>query len=187
MQLFSSLIHLWDIKTITNILCLHARIHCEVCIMLIKDYFTVDVNRINGVMLSVLASRVVNRGFEHRSGQTKSICCFSAALRRKSKDWLARNQDNVSEMGDMSIRGLLFQWACTIKSQLSVLVQYKAHLIIISLKINLFLPWYSWQIAELALKNSHSLYCDKGRSYENWVFPCFYPCFRWIVLFSYHL
>ena len=38
------------------------------------------------------------------SGQTKDytivICCFSAkhaALRRKSKDWLARNQDNVSE------------------------------------------------------------------------------------------
>jgi hypothetical protein len=38
-------------------------------------------------------------------------CCFSAkqaALRRKSKDWLARNQDNMSEWGDMSIRGLLF-------------------------------------------------------------------------------
>ena len=35
-----------------------------------------------------------------------SICCFStkhAVLRRKSKDWLARNQDNVSEWGDMSI------------------------------------------------------------------------------------
>jgi hypothetical protein len=38
-----------------------------------------------------------------RSGKTKDykigICCFSAkhaALRRKSKDWLARNQDNVS-------------------------------------------------------------------------------------------
>ena len=29
-------------------------------------------------------------------------------LRRKSKDWLARNQDNVSEWGDMSTRGLLF-------------------------------------------------------------------------------
>jgi hypothetical protein len=28
---------------------------------------------------------------------------------RKSKDWLARNQDNVSEWGDISIRGLLFQ------------------------------------------------------------------------------
>jgi len=44
-------------------------------------------------------------------GQTKDykigICCFSAkheALRRKSKDWLARNQDNVSEWGDMSVR-----------------------------------------------------------------------------------
>jgi len=40
------------------------------------------------------------------------IYCFSAkyaALRRKSKDGWARNQDNVSEWGDMSIRGLLFQ------------------------------------------------------------------------------
>ena len=54
-------------------------------------------------MVSVLASRVVDRGLELRSGQTKDykigICCFStkhAALRRKSKDWLARNQNNVS-------------------------------------------------------------------------------------------
>jgi hypothetical protein len=30
-------------------------------------------------------------------------------FRKKSKDWLARNHDNVSEWGDMSIRGLLFQ------------------------------------------------------------------------------
>jgi len=59
---------------------------------------------------------VVDRGFEHRSGQTKDykigICCFStkhAALRRKCKDWLAWNQNNVSEWSDMSIRGLLFQ------------------------------------------------------------------------------
>jgi hypothetical protein len=35
---------------------------------------------------------------------------------------LIRNQDNVSEWGDMSIRGLLFQWASTIKIQLSVFV-----------------------------------------------------------------
>jgi hypothetical protein len=49
-------------------------------------------------------------------GQTKDykigICCFStkqAALRRKSKDWLAWNQDNVSKWGDMPTRGLLFQ------------------------------------------------------------------------------
>jgi hypothetical protein len=46
-----------------------------------------------------------------RLGQTKdyniSICCLSAkhaALRRKVKDWLARNQDNVSEWANMSIR-----------------------------------------------------------------------------------
>jgi hypothetical protein len=41
------------------------------------------------------------------------MCYFSskhAAVRRKSKDWLARNQDNVSEQSDMSTNGLLFQW-----------------------------------------------------------------------------
>ena len=77
----------------------------------------------------MLASSVVDRGFELKSGQTKDynigICCFSskyATLRRKSNDWLAKNQDNVSECDDMSIRGLLFQWASTIKMQLSVLV-----------------------------------------------------------------
>jgi len=64
-------------------------------------------------MGSVLS--VVNHGFEPRSGQSKDykigICCFSAkhaALRRKSKDWLARNQDDVSKWGNMSIRELLF-------------------------------------------------------------------------------
>jgi hypothetical protein len=69
-----------------------------------------------GVMVGVLASSAVDRGFEPRSGQTKDykigICCFStkhAALRRKSKDWLARNQNNVSEWSDMSTRELLFQ------------------------------------------------------------------------------
>jgi hypothetical protein len=71
----------------------------------------------------------VERGFEPRSGQTKhykiSICCFFAKhtpLRRNSKDWLPRNQDNVSKLGSISICGLLFQWACSIESQLSVMV-----------------------------------------------------------------
>jgi hypothetical protein len=66
-------------------------------------------------MVGVFASSAVDRGFEPRSGQTKDykigICCFSAkhaALRRNNKDWLARNQDNVSEWSDMSTRGLLF-------------------------------------------------------------------------------
>ncbi len=84
-------------------------------------------NCIDGVMVSVLASSAVDRGFEPRSGQTKdykiSICCFSvkhSALKRKSKNWLA--QDNVSEWSDMSTHRLLFQWASTVKIQLSVLV-----------------------------------------------------------------
>ena len=67
-------------------------------------------------MVSVLASSAVDCRFEPRSGQAKDnetgICCFSAkhaALRIKGNDWLVRNQNNVSEWGDMSIRGLLFQ------------------------------------------------------------------------------
>ena len=67
-------------------------------------------------MVNVLALSVVDRGFKPRLGQTKDykigVCCFSvkhAALRRKGNDWLARNQDNVSKWGNMSIHGLLFQ------------------------------------------------------------------------------
>jgi hypothetical protein len=67
-------------------------------------------------MVSMLTLSVVDHGFEPQSGQTKDykigICCFSArhiALRRKNKNWLARNQNNVSEWSDMSTRGLLFQ------------------------------------------------------------------------------
>jgi hypothetical protein len=40
------------------------------------------INRIGGVMVNVFASRVVDRGFELQSGQTKEckigICCFSS-------------------------------------------------------------------------------------------------------------
>jgi hypothetical protein len=53
---------------------------------------------------------------ESRSGQTKdyqltfvAYITKHADIRRKSKDWLARNQDNVSEWSNMYIRGLLFQ------------------------------------------------------------------------------
>ena len=78
-------------------------------------------------MVSMLASVAVDRGIELRSGQTKDYAigiCLSkyAALRRKIKERLARNQDNVSEWGDMSIRGLLLQLANTIKVHLFLLV-----------------------------------------------------------------
>jgi len=59
-------------------------------------------------MVSVLGSSAVDRVQpDYKIG----ICCFSAkhaALRRKSKDWVARNQNNVSKWGDMSIHRLLF-------------------------------------------------------------------------------
>jgi hypothetical protein len=64
---------------------------------------TCNKNHIGGVMVVVYALSAVDCGFETRLGQTKNyhigICCFSAmhaTLRRKGKDWLARNQDNVS-------------------------------------------------------------------------------------------
>ena len=82
--------------------------------MLNMNYLPCDC--IGGVMVSALEVSAVDRGFKPRSGQTKDykigICCFSAkhaALRRKSKDWFSRNQDNVSEWSDMSIPRLLSQ------------------------------------------------------------------------------
>jgi hypothetical protein len=55
-------------------------------------------------MVSMLVSSAVDRGFNHGRVKPKTnkigICCIStehAALRRKSQDWLARSQDNVSK------------------------------------------------------------------------------------------
>jgi hypothetical protein len=81
-------------------------------------------------MVKVLPSSMVDRWLlESRSGQTLDyeigICCLSAnhiAIKRKSKDWLARNQDNMSGWDNMSIRGLLFQWATSMQIQLNVLI-----------------------------------------------------------------
>jgi hypothetical protein len=79
-------------------------------------------------MVRVLASCVISRGFEPRSGQTRDytigICCFSAKhadLRSKNKDWLAQNQDTkyMSKWSDMSTYGLLFRWASSLVLQKS--------------------------------------------------------------------
>ena len=73
------------------------------------------LNRIGGVMVSVIASSVVDRQFKPWLGQTKDyvigmyfLSAKYAALRSKSKERLARNQNDVSEWSDMSTRGLLF-------------------------------------------------------------------------------
>ena len=66
-------------------------------------------------MVSVLVLSAVDLGFEPRSDKpndyaigTCGLSAKHAALKKKSKDWLDRNQDNVSESGGMDIRGLLF-------------------------------------------------------------------------------
>jgi hypothetical protein len=76
-------------------------------------------------MVRILASSAVDRWHEPQSGHTEDykigMCWFSAkhaVLTRIAQTcW-----DNVFKWGDMSIRGLLFQWASTIKIKLSVLV-----------------------------------------------------------------
>ena len=118
---------------------------------------------ISGVMVSVLVSSTVDREFEPWSGQTKHykicICCFSAkhaALKKKSKDWLAQNRDNVSGLGNMSTHGLLFQWASTIKIQLSILIANTKQTSSSS-HWKLTCSGHDIKIAELALNNNHSL------------------------------
>ena len=59
---------------------------------------------------------MVDHGFESDHVKTTITMIFVVSpltlyvsLRRKSKDWLALNQDNVSTWSDISTRGLLFQ------------------------------------------------------------------------------
>ena len=69
-------------------------------------------------MVSVFASSAIGHGFKPLLGQIKDYAIvfgflhFSAkhtVLISRSKDWLARNQNNASEWSDMSIHGVLFQ------------------------------------------------------------------------------
>ena len=84
--------------------------------MSLIDYPLDISNHIGGIIVIVLASSAVDRGFEPRSSQAKdyniSMCCFSAkqeALMSKSNKLLISNKDNVLKWSDMSTRGLLFR------------------------------------------------------------------------------
>ena len=61
-----------------------------------------------GVMANMLASSAVDHGYEPLSGQTKdqNWNFFASRLNMQNKDWLVRNQDNVSDWGDMVFHGL---------------------------------------------------------------------------------
>ena len=63
------------------------------------------------VMVSMLASRAIDCGFESMSVKLKTIkLVFSASpLRSKSNDWLVLYQDHVSKCNNMPTCGLLFQ------------------------------------------------------------------------------
>ena len=90
----------------------------------VDDSSDLAVDKINGLLESFMGINDTELGkisFERvclytRSSQTKDykigICCLSAkhiVLRRKSRDWLACNQNNVFKWSYMSTHGLLFQ------------------------------------------------------------------------------
>ena len=83
------------------------------CVCACTPNFNTIKIKLEFMCICVKCNGAVDIGFEPRSGKTKEyyicMCCFlakHAALKRKSKYLLARNQDNVSEMGNMSIHGL---------------------------------------------------------------------------------
>ena len=80
--------------------------------VLLNSYFEVYISiwfrqkRIRGVMVGMLALSTIDLGSSvgHTKEYKIGIYCFSAkhaALRRKSKEWLAQNQNNVSELSNM--------------------------------------------------------------------------------------
>ena len=83
--------------------CHSDELNCNCKFMISKEELKCN----GGVMVSMLALSVVDRGFESWSGKTKdyqtNVCIFSAkqaVLINKSKDWLAWKQDNVSVWRD---------------------------------------------------------------------------------------
>jgi hypothetical protein len=77
-------------------------------------------------ILRILNFKFIWQMLPETSFQTINVYFISSQNRNSellwNKDWLARNQNNVSEWSDMFTRGLLFKWTRTIKIQLSVLV-----------------------------------------------------------------
>ena len=74
-----------------------------------KNWYCVNCTCV--VMVSMLTSSAVDIVQIGLNQTIKLVFVASllstTALRRKSIDWLARNRNNVSKWGDISIRGLL--------------------------------------------------------------------------------
>ena len=115
---------------------------------------------------------MVDHGFELQPGQTKNykivIFCFSAkhaALRTKSKDWLARNQGNVSKWSDMlTIDGCFSELALYKNTTKHVgLVQSRHHCHLI--EYNLFSSWHSWTRNVCITKYAHLYKLSNSKNY----------------------
>ena len=112
-------------RALHNVCCivtLYIVIYVEnICIRWETDQKCSPKTLIGSVIVSVLASSAIYRGFESRSCHTKDYQLVFVAynakhaeLRRKSNIWLTRNPDNVSQWSDMYIHLLLFLLANTI-------------------------------------------------------------------------
>jgi hypothetical protein len=86
------------------------------------------------------------------------------------------NQNKVSEWSDMSTRGLFVQTKG---------ICLRRHYLI---ECNLFSPWFSWNIAQLALSNNHSLailYQSKNCGHRIHVLFMMYDVYWYCHVFSY--
>ena len=112
-------------------------------------------------MVTELPSRAVDRGFEPRSGQTKDyeigICCFFAkheAARSKIKDYLARNQSNVSEWVTFLTADCCFSELYTSQTKLVGRLQIGHHH---QIECNLSSPWlqlYNLYLSDIIIRSS---------------------------------
>jgi hypothetical protein len=143
-------------------------------------------------MVSVLASSVIDCGYELRSCQTKEykigICCFSAknaALRRKNKDWLARNQNNVSEWSDISTQWLLL--AHLAKGNVSFYHHLARVVRRLSLCGSLFLFYFYFFFNQNFLLSFNILFENKNESKTIRVTWYLYKQWEFLLLFKHSL
>ena len=92
-------------------LCLSYLRYLKVCILPLNHVYSLQGRYcIDGVIVNVLTSSAVDRGFELRSCQSIYFDCWVSGkhdvLRSKSKDWLTRNQDNMPGWLHTYTRGL---------------------------------------------------------------------------------
>jgi hypothetical protein len=89
---------MWPVSLQRPFVCLYSDLF-SVYLMVFTTFSIIPIvqyyiNRIGDVMINVLASNIVYRGFEHRSGQTKEykngICCFPTkqVVSRTITGWL---------------------------------------------------------------------------------------------------